>query len=51
MIAKRTEHNTHNTGEKKETKKTTTAEEEKKNKTRANMLAKLKLKKDFNKKK
>jgi hypothetical protein len=51
MIAKRTEHNTHNTGEKKETKKTITAEEEKKNKTRANMLAKLKLKKDFNKKK
>ena len=51
MIAKRAEHLAHNTGDKKETKKLTTAEEEKKNKTRENMLAKLKLKKDFKKKK
>ena len=51
MIAKRAEHLAHNTGDKKETKKLTTAEEEKKKKTRENMLAKLKLKKDFKKKK
>ena len=51
MIAKKTEHITQKTGDKKENKKPITADEEKKMKTRENMLAKLKLKKDLKKKK
>ena len=51
MIAKKTEHLTQKTGNKKENKKINITDEEKKNKTRENMLAKLKLKPDLKKKK
>ena len=50
-LGKKAENVSHNTGDKKEVKKISKAEEEKKNKIKENMLAKLKLKKDILKKK